>query len=227
MFASCWATTAAGFAAAPHQLQPAPITLEWVGDIALSSQRGLPPGGVIGALAPVRGLLQAADVTLGNLEGTLSVGGPSKCARLGPTNCFAFQAPPAFAGQFHAVGFDLFNEANNHSMDFGATGRAQTVAALNAAGIAHTGFPGEITVLRVAGMRVAFLGFAPYPYDADLLDILYRTGQALGAAQLVHRDTRDEKNPVRGAAIAPDWPPQHFDLPPWRAASAPAAAPPA
>jgi hypothetical protein len=54
--------------------------------------------------------------------------------------------------------------------------------------------------------------------DAALLDILYRTGEALGAAQLIHRDTRDENNPVRGAAIAPDWPPPHFDLPSWRGA---------
>ena len=147
------------------------VTLEWVGDIAMSSQRGLPPAGVSGALAPVHKLLQHADVTLGNLEGTLSDGGTSKCAVIGPNNCFAFQAPPIFAGQLHALGFDLLNQANNHSFDYGSSGRAQTVGALNAAGIAHTGFPGEITVLRVAGVRVAFLGFAPYPYDADLLDI--------------------------------------------------------
>jgi uncharacterized protein len=52
--------------------------------------------------------------------------------------------------------------------------------------------------------------------DTELLDILYRTGEALGAAQLIHRDTTDEKNPVKGAAIAADWPPQRFDPPEWR-----------
>lgn len=52
--------------------------------------------------------------------------------------------------------------------------------------------------------------------DAELLDVLYRTGEALGAAQLIHRDTTDEKNPVKGPAIAADWPPQHFDPPEWR-----------
>ncbi|MBS0385799.1 MAG: hypothetical protein JSS00_10680, partial [Proteobacteria bacterium] len=60
--------------------------------------------------------------------------------------------------------------------------------------------------------------------DPNLLDILYRAGEALGAAQLIHRDTQDENSPVRGAAIAPDWPPAHFDLPQWRGPpSAPAA----
>jgi predicted acylesterase/phospholipase RssA len=58
--------------------------------------------------------------------------------------------------------------------------------------------------------------------DTELLDMLYRAGEALGAAQLIHRDTRDETNPVKGAAIAPDWPPAAFD--PWRIA-APAAEP--
>jgi hypothetical protein len=79
--------------------------------------------------------------------------------------------PPGAAFGLRALGFTLVNQANNHSLDYGAAGRAQTVAAPRAAGIAHTGFPGEITVLRVHGLRVAFLGFAPYPYDAELLDV--------------------------------------------------------
>jgi hypothetical protein len=172
--ACCWPSPSAAPAATPHEAKPKPpreISLEWVGDIALSSQRGLPPGGVPAALAPVRSFLRTSDVTVGNLEGTLSTGGVSKCSRIGASNCFAFQAPPIVAGQLHGVGFRVLNQANNHSMDFGPSGRAQTVGALNAAHIAHTGFPGEITVVRVAGIRVAFLGFAPYPYDADLLDI--------------------------------------------------------
>ncbi len=161
---------------------PGPATtLEWVGDIALSTERGLPPGGVEHALAPVRGLLRAPDLTLGNLEGTLSVGGTSKCGGIGGGTCFAFQAPPSTAAQLRGLGFDLVNQANNHSLDYGASGRAQTLAALRRAGIASTGLPGQITVVRVPahrwhGMRrpaerIAFVGFAPYPSDADLLDI--------------------------------------------------------
>jgi Bacterial capsule synthesis protein PGA_cap len=148
-----------------------PLTLQWVGDIALSWQRGLPPQGLGSALAPVRGLLRRANVTLGNLEGTLSVGGASKCGGADGASCFAFQAPPAVAGQLRALGFGLLNQANNHSMDYGGSGRAQTLAALRAAGIEHTGLPGEITYLRISGQMVAFLGFAPYGYDSNLLDI--------------------------------------------------------
>jgi poly-gamma-glutamate capsule biosynthesis protein CapA/YwtB (metallophosphatase superfamily) len=147
------------------------ISFEWVGDIALSTQRGLPPGGLSRALAPVRRTLRSPDITLGNLEGTLSVGGTSKCGGIGSGNCFAFQAPRSTAGQLRALGFDLMNLANNHSLDYGNSGRRQTISALNRAGVAHTGLPGEITVRRVAGVRVAFLGFAPYSFDANLLDI--------------------------------------------------------
>jgi hypothetical protein len=148
-----------------------PLTLEWVGDIALSTQRGLPPGGLLKALAPVRTLLRNADLTLGNLEGTLSTGGGSKCGGIGGGTCFAFQAPPSTASALGALGFDLVNQANNHSLDYGPSGRGQTLAALRHAHLAQTGLPGEITVLRIAHRKVAFLGFAPYPYDGDLLDV--------------------------------------------------------
>jgi len=160
-----------GIAAATRSKQR-PITIEWVGDIALSSERGLPPGGLAVALAPVRGLLRDSDITIGNLEGTLSVGGSSKCGtRVSGGDCYAFQAPPAYAGQLRSLGFGDLNLANNHSLDYGPGGRAQTIGALNAAGITHDGLPGEIAIRRVAGRRVAILGFAPYPYDANLLDI--------------------------------------------------------
>jgi hypothetical protein len=148
-----------------------PVTLEWVGDIALSSGAGLPPGGLQNALAPVAGQLKDAPVTVGNLEGTLSTGGASKCGGSGSGgSCFAFQAPPSTASQLRALGFDLVNQANNHSMDYGPSGREQTLAALRSGGVAQTGLPGEITYLRVGGVRIAFLGFAPYDYDADLLN---------------------------------------------------------
>jgi hypothetical protein len=167
----CLVAVAVTAARPRHLRKTLTVTLEWVGDIALSTERGLPPGGLSNALAPVANQLRDADVTLGNLEGTLSVGGVSKCGGIGGGECFAFQAPPSTAYGLRRLGFDLVNQANNHSLDYGDSGRAQTVAALNSAGIAHTGFPGEITYLRARGIRLAFVGFAPYDYDANLLDI--------------------------------------------------------
>src|SRR5262249_29214205 len=53
-------------ATAKEPKPPPTVTLEWVGDIALSSQRGLPPGGLMAALAPVAHTLRDADITTGN-----------------------------------------------------------------------------------------------------------------------------------------------------------------
>jgi poly-gamma-glutamate capsule biosynthesis protein CapA/YwtB (metallophosphatase superfamily) len=106
---------------------------------------------------------------IGNLEGTLSSGGTSKCG--GGENCFAFQAPTRYARVLRDAGFDAANLANNHAFDFGAAGQAQTVRALRQAGVAITGRPGEITVRRVGGIRVALLGFAPYAWASRLDDI--------------------------------------------------------
>ena len=158
------------------------VTLTWVGDMAFSSRAGLPRGGPRAAFAPMRRALRRADLTVGNLEGALGSGGPSKCGGLasygregGPGrqvgNCFAFQAPAWYARGFRQAGFGLVNLANNHSRDFGQTGLRQTRAALARAQLAHTGLAGEITVRKLGGIRVAFLGFAPYPWASSLLDI--------------------------------------------------------
>jgi poly-gamma-glutamate capsule biosynthesis protein CapA/YwtB (metallophosphatase superfamily) len=166
--------------------QARPVTLTWVGDMAFSSQKGLPPGGPRAALAAIRPALRAPGLTLGNLEGTLSRGGTSKCARIRGGNCFAFQAPPAFAHGFRRAGLDLLNLANNHSHDYGDSGLRQTRVALRRAGIPHTGLGREITVRKVNGVRVAFMGFAPYRWAANLLDIR-------GAQRLVRAARRRAK----------------------------------
>ena len=86
-------------------------------------------------------------------------------------NCFAFRDPPGYARYFKQAGFTILNDANNHSFDFGPAGQAQTVRTIHAAGLAQTGLPGEITVVKANGIKVAFVAFAPYAYDADLLDL--------------------------------------------------------
>lgn len=63
------------------------------------------------------------------------------------------------------------NLANNHSHDAGDSGLRQTVAALDHARIAHTGLRGRVTLERVRGVKLAFVGFAPYPWASPLTDI--------------------------------------------------------
>jgi hypothetical protein len=145
------------------------IEIGWAGDaVPASSDLGLPadPSILFGGVAET---LHAPDVMFVNLEGTLTSGGASKCGA-GSTNCFAFRSPPRYAGAIAAAGIDVLNQANNHAFDFGASGRADTVAALRRHGLAHTGGPGEIAVVRRHGVRVAFVGFASYTWSAPLND---------------------------------------------------------
>ena len=68
------------------------VAIVATGDIVMGSTPNLPPDGGRSFFSDVQTDL-AGDVVLGNLEGTLSTGGGSKCGK-GSTNCFAFQTPP-------------------------------------------------------------------------------------------------------------------------------------
>ena len=78
--------------------------------------------------------------------------------------------PASYAAILRAAGFTVLNSANNHSHDFGSRGVADTTTALRAAGIAQTGLPGQIGIVDANGVRVAFVGFAPYATTSNFLD---------------------------------------------------------
>ena len=153
----------------PPRKPPAEVTISATGDIALGRTGAVPPGGGRAVLARVRRPLDA-DVVLGNLETTLTTGGGSQCAPRS-RDCYAFRAPPSYAPALARAGFTVLNLANNHSFDYGRQGAVETLAALRAAHLRHTGRPGEIAVVRVGRTRVAVLGFAPYKWAQSLLDL--------------------------------------------------------
>jgi hypothetical protein len=142
------------------------VTMSAVGDTDLGNTPQL-PANPAGLFAPVRSLL-TGDIVFGNLEGTMTTGGPSKCAHSG-VGCYAFRVPPSYARVYRDAGFTVLNSANNHSYDFGAVGESQTSAALGAAGIVQAGLPGQIGLVTVHGVRVAFCDFAPYGLTNNLL----------------------------------------------------------
>jgi hypothetical protein len=151
------------------------VTIAWVGDTVLASKYGMPPNAGRASMAPVVGPLRSADLAFANLEETLSALPDTKCG--GSPNCFAFQAPPSMAKLMTAAGFDIMNLANNHADDFGPAGRRSTENALRKAGLRWTGRPGQITIMRRSGLRIALLGFAPYRWAPRLEQI--RVAQAL------------------------------------------------
>ena len=173
------ATAAVKLAAAdPASSRPADATarravvrIAAVGDIAMVASND----GGAGYFASVRAYLRGGLV-LGNLEGTLTDRGASKCGT-GSSSCFAFRAPPSYGGLLQAAGFNVLNLANNHAYDYGSIGESDTVRTLDRFGLRHTGRPGEIAVLKAAGVLIAVVGFAPYPWAQSLTDL--RAARAL------------------------------------------------
>jgi poly-gamma-glutamate synthesis protein (capsule biosynthesis protein) len=126
--------------------------------------------------------LAKADLTIGNLECSLSDTIPP------PDDPFTFEFMTLTAGAqgLRLSGIDGVSQANNHSMNFGAGGMRDTLAALDATGIRHFGIGEtldaacEPAIFDVHGTRVAFLG-----YDGITGDTNGATGDSAGTAPLV------------------------------------------
>jgi hypothetical protein len=150
------------------------ISIIGVGDIMLGtnfpSPDYLPADSARGLMKPLRKILQNADLTFGNLEGVLlNNGGTSKkCQDI--SKCYAFRMPERFVYRLTENGFDIVNVANNHSGDFGDTGRINTMKILDQAGIKYAGFAScPAVIFTLNGMRWGFCAFSPFTGTQDIL----------------------------------------------------------
>jgi Bacterial capsule synthesis protein PGA_cap len=153
--------------------QPAFITIKAVGDVIPGTNYPdyrLP--GDRNELLPteVRGYLQRADLVFGNFESSLT-NYPNSSKAVGGGQVFAFRSPPEYAQLFADVGFDVFNVANNHAMDFGAVGFQDTQNNLAAVGIKTIGNKNQILYQDIQGVKVATIGFAPYDFYNAIQDL--------------------------------------------------------
>ncbi len=100
------------------------------------------------------GAAQMLDGTLrvGNLETPTSPNHPHVLADLGT---YTFNAPPEM---LDGLPLDLLQLNNNHSLDVGEDGLDDTLAEVEARGIAHTGVD-DHALLDVGGRTVAFLSY--------------------------------------------------------------------
>lgn len=170
----------------------ATLDLRAVGDVMLARgvARNAERLGAAALLADSRALL-AGDLTLGNLESPLTTA--SAPARPGP---YRLLAPPAQVAALASAGFDLLGLANNHALDAGPEGLAETLATLREAGMAAAG----------AGQNEA-AALAPVMLNARRLRV----------AVLAFNDVRDPADGSGGLAPPDDraWPnPDFADCPP-------------
>ena len=150
------------------------LRIRAVGDIMIATDfptGHLPPSGQksFGDVVP---WLRDADLTFGNLEGTIcSQGTTTKCRSDAPAgSCYAFRTPPRYLQRYVDAGFDVMSTANNHALDFGASCRQETEQLLDSVGIDHSGRPGDIASMLVNGLRLAIIGFHSSPSSHYLND---------------------------------------------------------
>lgn len=114
---------------------PGTITLAFAGDVNFAERTAdrlaADPARVFGAAAPG---LAAADLTMVNLETAIATGGEPE------PKSFTFRAPPVALDALRTAGIDVASMANNHAADYGATGLAESLAAIRSSGFPVIGF---------------------------------------------------------------------------------------
>ncbi|MDJ1469199.1 CapA family protein [Cytophagaceae bacterium DM2B3-1] len=155
------------------------LTIIGVGDIMMGTDYPdssfLPPNdGATIFPDSIKTILRNADVTFGNLEGTLldkNKGGKVKtCSN--PAICYAFRTPTRYGKYLVDAGFDMMSLANNHSGDFGPVGRQSSRQTLESNGILYAGLQvAPTTVFVKDSTRYGLIAFAPNEGTLDIRKI--------------------------------------------------------
>ena len=139
------------------------VTMTFTGDVTLGGEYRLQSQensftGYYNANGPdyffarVLPLFQADDLTVINLEGTLTDSGAQE--NTGKT--YRFRAPTAFTEILTRSSIEHCSLANNHRMDFGEQGYRSTVDALDAAGISWACLQ-DVYICECQGIKIALI----------------------------------------------------------------------
>lgn len=108
----------------------------------------------------VKPVFESDDVTIVNLEGTLSNNGERE------PKTFAFRGAPDYVNILRDGSVEAVTLANNHSSDYGEVSLSDTKETLSGAGIKYAA-DREIARLDVRGVRVAVVGLYQLDGSAD------------------------------------------------------------
>jgi poly-gamma-glutamate capsule biosynthesis protein CapA/YwtB (metallophosphatase superfamily) len=134
------------------------ITLAFAGDVNFAGRTARLLADPATAFGPVTAVLRSADFTALNLETAITTRGTPQ------PKTFHFRAPPAAFTALRDAGIDLVTMANNHALDYGPVGLADTLAAARAARFPYVGIGASAAaawapyVTTVKGVKIAVIG---------------------------------------------------------------------
>ena len=190
------AASPAGLARAKSRpAPPADITLAFAGDVHFTGRTARLLGDPPSAFGSISSVLRSADFAAVNLETAITSRGTPQ------PKTYHFRAPPAAFTALRDAGIDLVTMANNHALDYGLTGLADTLATARAARFPYVGIGTDAAaawapyVTTIKGVRIAVIGVSQVaelasswvatpsrPGEANAID-LARTLAAVRAAR--------------------------------------------
>ena len=171
------------------------VTLAFAGDVHFAGRTARLLSDPATAFGPIAAVLKSADFTAVNLETAVTSGGTPQ------PKTYHFRTVPAAFTALRDGGVDLVTMANNHVLDYGQAGLADTLAAAKAARFPYVGIGTDAAaawapyVTTVKGTRIAVIGVSQVaelasswvatdsrPGEANAID-LDRTLEAVRAAR--------------------------------------------
>ena len=170
------------------------ITLAFAGDVNFAGRTARLLADPATAFGPVAAVLRSADFAAVNLETAITIRGTPQ------PKTFHFRAPPAAFTALRDAGIDLVTMANNHALDYGPVGLADTLAAARAARFPYVGIGASAAaawapyMTTIKGVRIAVVGVSQV---AELASSWVATPSRAGEANAI--DLRRTLAAVRSA----------------------------
>ena len=170
------------------------ITLAFAGDVNFAGRTARLLRDPATAFGPIAAVLRSADFAAVNLETAITGRGTPQ------PKTYHFRAPAAAFTALRDAGIDLVTMANNHVLDYGTAGLADTIAAARAARFPYVGIGVSATAAwapyrtTIRGVRIAVIGVSQV---AELASSWVATSTRSGEANAI--DLRRTLAAVRSA----------------------------
>lgn len=145
---------------------PPPLTVAAGGDVLGDRGVGafIDENGGEAVLAKVRPLMETAHIAFVNLESPISDEGTRN-----PYKEYTFRGRPALTQGLVSAGIDVVSLANNHTLDYGSAALLDTIARLDAAGVAHAGAGADASAAQTPALLITPAGIVAVLAFTDII----------------------------------------------------------